>query len=472
MKVTPSTRRQFIKTSAAAVTAFQILPRHVLGGPRFVPPSEKVNVAMVGVGGRGLQNMKALLALDDVQVMAIADPAERFSLEDFYYKGSGGRLVALAQCDKHYSEKKQASYKCAGYEDFRVMLEKEKAIDAILCATPDHLHAYISIMAMRLGKHVYCEKPLTHNIWEAREVARVAKETGVATQMGNSGHSSVGIRETVEHLRAGTIGEVKQIYSWVGTKRWNPALLSKPAEAQPVPAGMNWDLWIGPREPRAFHSAYHPVAWRDFWAFGTTSMGDFACHDMDAATWAFDLPPPTRVESYSVGPTDAEIAPHGCTIYFDFPARGNWPAQRLTWLDGGLRPPTPAAMGKFPLESRGTMFIGEKGVIQCTGAGGPPRVFPESLRASMTKPEPVLKRSNGHHRDWIDACKGGEPASSNFAYGARLTEIGLLGVLALRLKKPFEWDAAAMKVKESKDQAAAEAIVRGTYRAGWEIATS
>ena len=467
MKINPSTRRHFLKSAATAITAFQILPRHVLGGPGFVPPSEKVNLAVIGVGGRGTQNLQALLALPDAQVSAIADPAETFSLENYYYKGVGGRLPAIKLVNEHHG-KATPGYRCAGYEDFRVMLEKEKGLDAILCATPDHLHAYVSIRAMRAGKHVYCEKPLTHNLHEAREVARIAAETGVATQMGNQGHSNVGIREAVEHLRAGTIGTVREIYSWVGTKRWNPALTTKPAEAQTVPAGMNWDLWIGPREPRAFHAAYHPVAWRDFWAFGTSSMGDFACHDMDAATWAFDLPPPSRIEAHSIGPTDGEIAPHGAIIYFDFPARGPWPAQRLSWFDGGAKPATPEALGKFPLPSRGTMFIGEKGVIQCEGAGGPARIFPESLRASVAKPSATIPRSNGHHRDWLDAIKGGPPASSNFAYGARLTEIGLLGVLAQRLGKPVEWEAATMTVK---DQPKAEAIIRGSYRAGWELGT-
>ena len=471
MKVTPSTRRQFLKTTAAAVTAFQILPRHVLGGPRFVPPSEKVNVAMVGVGGRGLQNMRELLKLDDVQVMAIADPAERFSLENFYYKGNGGRLVAIEQCEKHYAEKKQANFRAKGYEDFRVMLEKEKAIDAILCATPDHLHAYVCIHAMRAGKHAYCEKPLTHNIWEAREVARIAKETGLATQMGNQGHSTNGMRDTVEHLQAGTIGTVKEVHAWVPAKRWNPALTTKPKEAMDVPSGMNWDLWIGPRDPRSFHTAYHPVSWRDFWAFGSTAMGDFGCHDLDAATWALDLGAPSRAIAYATGPMDDEIAPHGCTIYYDFPARGKLPPLRVTWHDGGARPAPPEAIGKFPLPARGVMFVGEKGVIQCDGAGGAPRIFPETLRSSVAKPKEVIKRVAGHHRDWIDACKGGDPAASNFGYGAKLTEIGLVGLLALRLKKPVDWDAAAMKVKDEKDQATAQAIIRGTYRPGWELAT-
>ena len=465
MKVTPSTRRHFIKTAAAAVTAFQILPRHVLGGPRFVAPSEKVNVAMVGVGGRGLQNMKELLGLADVQVIAIADPAERFSLEDFYYKGNGGRLEGIERCEKHYAGK-TPHYKCAGYEDFRVMLEKEKSIDAILCATPDHLHAYVTINAMRRGKHVYCEKPLTHNIWEAREVARIAKETGVATQMGNQGHSTVGIRETVEHIRGGTIGAVKEVHAWVPAKRWNPTLVTKPAETPPVPKGLNWDLWIGPREMRPYHPAYFPVAWRDFWAFGSTAMGDFGCHDLDAATWALDLSSPTRVIAYGTGPSDNEIAPHGSTIYYDFPAVGERAALRVTWHDGGSRPAPPDALGKFPLPARGVMFVGEKGVIQCDGAGGAPRIFPEALRASAAKPAQTLKRSAGHHRDWIDAIKGGEPASSHFGYGAKLTEIGLVGLLALRMKKPIEWDAAAMKATNAPE---ADAIIRGSYRAGWEI---
>jgi len=463
MKVTPSTRRHFIKTAATAVTAFNFLPRHVLGGPRFVPPSEKVNVAVIGVGGRGTQNMKALLGLADVQVTAVADPAELFSLEDFYYKGVGGRLPAIGIVEKHYADK-TPNYRCTGYEDFRVMLEKEKALDAILCATPDHLHAYISILAMRAGKHAYCEKPLTHNIWEAREVARVAKETGVATQMGNGGHSTPGIRDTVEHLRAGTIGTVREVHAWVGTKRWNPALTSKPNEAQPLPAGMNWDLWSGPREPRDYNSAYHPVAWRDFWAYGGSAMGDFGCHDLDAATWAFDLPPPTRAEPLSVGPTDDEIAPHGCQIFYDFPARGDQPPIKLTWHDGGLRPRAPEALGKFPLPRRGVLFIGDKGVIQCDGAGGAPRIFPESLRVAAAKPEQTIKRSKGHHRDWIDAIKGGDPASSHFAYGANLTEIALVGVLALRMRKTIEWDAANMR---ATGLPAADALIRGTYRPGW-----
>src|ERR1051325_8639601 len=235
-------RRDFLG-AAAATAVFTIVPRYVLGGPKFVAPAEKGNVAIIGAGGQGRTNARALFAEDAAQVMAVCDVAEVTDLEPFYYKGKGGRKTVIAEAEKHYQEKNK-DFKCAEYEDFREMLDKEKAIDAILCATPDHNHALVSITAMKQGKHVYCEKPLTHNVWEAREVAKVARDTGLATQLGNQGHSTVGIRETVEHLRAGTIGTVREIHAWVETKRWNPALTTKPADTPPPPAGMNWDLWL------------------------------------------------------------------------------------------------------------------------------------------------------------------------------------------------------------------------------------
>lgn len=462
-----SSRRHFIKTAAAAtaVSTFNIVPRHVLGGPRFVPPSEKVNVAIVGAGGQGRVNLRQLLQLDDVQVIAVADAAESFSLENFYYKGMGGRLPTKADIEKHYAEK-TPNFRCADYEDFRVMLKKEKAVDAVLCATPDHLHAYVSCVAMRAGKHVYCEKPLTHNIWESRHVAKVAAETGVATLLGSQGHSSLGTRETIEYIQDGAIGTVREIHSWVGAKRWNPTLTGKPADTPPVPAGLNWDLWLGPREERPFHPAYFPVAWRDFWAFGTTGIGDFGCHDLNTAVRAFDLPLPERVQAFAAGVMDSEIAPHGSIIHYHFPAGGKRPPMKLTWYDGGLMPEKPEALGAFPLPRRGTLYVGDKGVIQCDGSGGAPRLFPDALRASYQKPEPRLKRSAGHHRDWIDACKGGPAASSPFDYSAHLTEIVLLGVLSLRTGKEIVWDAANMK---ATGLSAADAFIRESYRPGWEV---
>jgi predicted dehydrogenase len=443
-----------------------IVPRHVLGGPKFVPPSEKVHVALVGAGGQGRTNVRALFQEPDAQVIAVADPIEAFSLEAFYYKGQGGRKPVRAEIEKRYAEK-TPNFRCAEYEDFRVMLEKEKAIDAVLCATPDHLHAYVSVLSMRAGKHVYCEKPLVHNVWEARLVARVAKETGVATQMGNSGHSREGIRQTCEWIWDGVIGPVREVHAWVGANRWNKHLTGRPTDAPPVPPGVQWDLWIGPRQPRPYHPAYTPVTWRDFWDFGGGGLGDFGCHDLDAAFWALDLAEPKTIEARPAGNMNDEIAPHGEVCYYQFGPRGDKPAGRVTWYDGGLKPPCPDEMGPRPLPDRGVLFVGDKGMLLAEGAGGTPRLVPYEKTRDYKKPAPSIPRSKGHHRDWLDACKGGPPASANFAYGARLTELALLGIASLRAGKKLVWDAANMKAVGAPE---VDAILRGSYRKGWELA--
>ncbi len=459
-------RRQFLASTAAAAVATMV-PRHVLGGPKFVPPSEKVNVALVGAGGQGRTNVRRLFREADAQVIAVADPIAQEDMNAFYYKGMAGREPVREEIEKHYSEK-SPNFRCAAYEDFREMLDKEKAIDAVLCATPDHLHAYVSVRSMRAGKHVYCEKPLTHNLREARLVARVTKESGVATQMGNIGHSNLGIRQTCEWIWDGAIGPVREVHAWVGAGRWNKQLTGRPTDTPPVPDGINWDLWLGPREPRAYHPAYVPVTWRDFWDFGLGALGDFGCHDLDAACWALDLTAPVSVESLPAGNMDAEIAPHGEICYYEFGPRGDQPPVRVTWYDGGLKPPCPAEIPpKSSLPGRGVLFVGDKGKMLCDGAGGAPRLLPYEKTAEYVKPAEKIPRSKGHHRDWLDACKGGPAASSNFVYGARLTELVLLGVLSLRLRKKVFWDAAKL---EAVGLPEAEAIIRGSYRKGWEIA--
>ena len=459
-------RRQLLG-SAVAVTATTIVPRHVLGGPKFVPPSEKVNVALVGAGGQGRTNAQALFQEPDVQIIALADPAERWNLEAYYFKGEAGRKPVKAEIEKRYADK-TPNFRCAEYEDFRLLLEREKSVDAVLCATPDHLHAYVSVRAMHAGKHVYCEKPLTHNLWEARLVAKVAHETGVATQMGNNGHSSEGMRRTVEYVRDGAIGPVREAHVWVPTGRWNTELLTRPTSGTAMPAGLNWDLWLGPRPVCPYNAAYSPVAWRDFWAFGCGSLGDIGCHDLDCAVWSFNLPTPESVKLEAAGYGDAEIAPHGEIGYYHFPARGAQPPLKLTWYAAGLMPDRPDALpDEFALPKRGMMFIGEKGVIQCDGGGGPPRLFPQSLRAAYKQPAKTLARSKGHHRDWIDAIKGGPAASSCFDTAAHLTEIVLLGVLSLRLGcKRIVWDPQAMKAKGMPE---ADAYIKESYRPGWEV---
>ncbi len=459
-------RRDFLRASAAAAAVWSIVPRHVLGGPKFVAPSDKVNVAVVGVGGQGRSNIRELFQESDAQIIAIADPIAESKLDAFYYKGLGGREPVKAEVEKHFAAA-TPNFKCAAYEDFRAMLDKEKAIDAILCATPDHLHAYVSVAAMRAGKHVYCEKPLTHNIGEARTVARVAKETGVATQLGNQGHSRDGIRQTCEWIWDGAIGPVRQVHAWVGAGRWNKTLTGKPTDTPPVPAGINWDLWLGPRDPRPYHPAYTPVTWRDFWAFGTGAQGDFGCHDLDAAFWALDLQEPTCVEARPAGNMDDEIAPHGEMCYFTFGARGDKPPVVVTWYTGGLMPPCPEELGeKSSLPGRGVLFVGDKGVMLVEGAGGPPRLLPYEKTRDYEKPAETIPRVKGHHRDWLDACKGGKPASSNFEYGAKLTELVLLGVLSLRAQQRIYWDTAAMK---ARNLPAADPLIHGTYREGWKI---
>lgn len=457
------TRREFLRATST-IAACHILPRHVLGGPGYTPPSETVTVGIVGAGGRGFQNTKQLLKLDDVRVSAVADPAEHWDLSNFYYKGVAGRKPVSAAIEKHYAESGR-SHKCQQFVDFRKMLDSKSAPDAILCATPDHLHATVSLSAMRAGKHVYCEKPLTHNVAEARLVAKVAGESGVATQMGNQGHSNDGIRETVEWIRAGAIGDVKEVHAWVPATRWNPTLSGRPKESMPTPKGLNWDLWLGPRNPARFHSAYAPVSWRDFWDYGLGAMGDFGCHDLDSAVWALDLPAPTTVEMFPAGKMNDDIIPFGEIGYFHFDRPGKSPV-KVTWYSGGPRPEKPVSMPiDKQLPSRGVMFVGEKGELVCGGAGGKPQIVDPAMAAEFKPPKPVIRRSNGHHRDWIDAIKGGPKPSSHFEIGAHLTEITLLGVAALRLRQQIQYDASAMKTTNVDG----ERILNGEYRAGWEL---
>ena len=235
--MTKTNRRQFLASAASAAAAFTIVPRYVLGGAGFVPPSETVNVALVGAGGRALQNLRELFKEADCRVVAVADPAAHIDMSGYFYGGVAGREPAVAEIEKHYGEKMPGS-KCAAYEDFRELYDKEK-FDAVLCSTTDHTHASVSVPAMRLGKHVYCEKPLTHNVWEARLMDKFAAETGVATQMGNQGHSGDGMRKAVEWIRAGVIGPVREVHAWAGANRWNKSLVGPP-ESGPVPKGLNW----------------------------------------------------------------------------------------------------------------------------------------------------------------------------------------------------------------------------------------
>lgn len=462
-----SSRRKFVRGAALSAASFLIVPRHVLGGPGFVAPSDQVTVGIVGAGGKGKQNTAELLKFGDVRVVAVADPSYYWNLQEFYYRTEAGRGLVRKMIEDHYDQQGTKG-EVAEYLDFRTMLEKEAELDAIMCATPDHTHAYVSLLSMRAGKHVFCEKPLTHNIWEARQVQQVARETKLATQMGNVGHSADGMRQTVEYLRAGAIGTVREVHAWVPATRWNPGLEGLPSGNSPKPAGFDWDLWLGPREPVPYNEAYTPVKWRDFWRFGCGAMGDFGCHDMDAATWAFHLKAPASVEMHPAGYSDAEIIPYGEIGYYHFDEREEQQPLKLTWYSGGVQPPRPEQLpASVAMPRRGTLFVGDQGIILNDGGERVPQLFPEARAAEFTPPKPTLARSNGHFRDWVDAIKGGPTASTNFEYGARLTELTLLGVLSLRLGgKKLDWDYENMKVRGLPE---ADEFIREPTRKGWEL---
>ncbi|MFI5169893.1 MAG: Gfo/Idh/MocA family protein [Vicinamibacterales bacterium] len=463
-----TSRRRFIATASAAAAA-TIVPRHVLGGTGFVAPSDKVNVALIGAGGQGLQNTRALFEEKDCQVIALADPAEDWDMSTFYYGGRAGRGPVRAEIDEHYA-RTTPGFRCAVYEDFRVMLDKEKAIDAVLIATPDHLHAYVSILAMKAGKHVYCEKPLTHNVWEARQVATVAAETGVATQMGNQGRSGEGHRQTAEWIADGAIGSVKEVHAWSGSAGpFRPVM--RPEGTPEVPSGLNWDLWLGPRTSRPYHPAYAPARWRSFWAFGGGTLPDMAVHNLDPAFFALELDTPETVEA-TAPMVDPELCSRGMLVTWRYAARGKRGPLAVHWYDGGLRPPTPPGIDPADPRQRlgegdnGILFVGERGLITCAGWSGMPRLLPLERHREYKRPAKTLPRVEGHHADWLQACKGGRPASGNFGYGSRLTEMILLGNVALRTRQLMRWDAAAMRASNVPE---ADSYLREEYRSGWEL---
>ena len=424
-----------------------------------------VNVALIGAGGMGMGVVNKLKPFEDVRVIAVADPAAHYQ-DDFFYKRPVGRDVAVADYTEFYGQR-FPGFTCHGYEDFRVMLDQEPDIDACIVATPDHLHAYASVYCMRRGKHVYCEKPLAHSIREVRWMAQVAAETGVKTQMGNLGHARDGMREAIEIIRSGVLGTILEAHAWVPACRWHKGMTAVPTESSPLPDGFNWDLWLGPRPFRPYNDAYHPVRWRDFWTFGLGAIGDFVCHDLDLACWALDLVSPTTVEALQAGKTSPELTPHAEICRYRF-ARPGQPDLNVTWWDGGLRPQTPSCWPEDrPWPTRGSLFIGTKAIMLSPDLGGKPEVYSDDPDFSFTPPPATLPRSVGHHREWIDAILGGQPAGSEFGYAARLTELALLGVVAIRTGKRFHWNHDAMTAEGVPE---ADDIINGEpYRDGWQL---
>jgi predicted dehydrogenase len=451
-------RRKFVK-AAATVAAFTVVPRHVLGGRRQVPPSEKLNIAGIGVGGQGAGDIQNV---SSENIVALCDVDRRQAAETF----------------KKFPNAKQ-------YSDFRVMLEKEdKNIDAVVVATPDHVHAAASMMAIKMDKHVYCEKPLTHSIYEAREIAKAAREAKVATQMGNQGHAGEGIRLICEWIWDGAIGPVREAHVWTTHAVW-PQGMERPKETPPVPEMLDWDLWLGPAPYRPYHPCYVPALWRGWWDFGTGGLGDMGCHNLDAAFWALKLGYPSSVEaSCSIfvptitwdKPFNTESYPQASIVRYEFPAREGMPALELTWYDGGLMPRRPKELEngrKLGDKLGGAIFIGDEGTLICDSYANSPRLIPETRMKEYKRPEKSIPRSVGHHKEWIEACKGGKPAGSNFDYAGPMTEVILLGNIAVRMSLKAQekglrlaYDGPNMRITNLPE---ANEYVQHKYREGWTL---
>ncbi len=435
------TRRDFLR-GAAAASAFTILPRHVLGGAEKPAPSGRVNVAIIGTGGQGIVNMKQLFSEPDVHIAALCDINQESDYTKFYYGGKAGLKPALELVREKYGQP------CPTYHDYHEMLAKED-IDAVLVATPDHSHAVISLAALRKGKHLYCEKPLCRTVQETRVVTEAARQAGVATQLGNYGHSSDDIRLLCEWIWDGAIGDVREVHAWTntGARRWT-SLTDRPKDTPPVPAGFDWERWLDPVPRRPYHPDYAPVSWRAWWEFGSGTIGDFACHHLDAAFWALKLDQMEKFQvEASANGTTKEACPSASLIYFDIPARAGMPPVRINWYEGGIMPHRPAELeAGRSMGDNGVMYIGTRGTIIGGGWSRSPRIIPESKMQAYTRPPKILTRVSGHHRDWLNACKGQGKASNHFDYSGPLTEFVLMGNVALRAKKPLDFDWKDMRV--------------------------
>jgi predicted dehydrogenase len=436
-------RRHFLRRAAALGLGFNIIPRHVLG-QGLTPPSEKLNIAGIGIGNQGGGVLR--------------DPAI-----------SNQNIVALCDVDWNYASGTAKAFpKAERFSDYRVMLEKLKNCDAVVIGTPDHMHAPITLAALRAGKHVYVEKPMAHTIEEARVMTRVARETGLVTQMGNNGHASEGLRQTREWIQAGAIGKVKEVHCWSDRPgKWWTQDRERPA-AMPAPDSLDWNLWLGAAPERPYNSCYHPVAWRGWFDFGTGALGDMAIHNLDPAFYALDLDAPVAAESQS-SPLKKESYPAWQIITLEFAAKGDRPALKVHWYDGGKKPARPAELeAGIEWDDNGILFIGEKGAMLCGGWCGAPELLPESRMKNFVRPPKTLPRSIGHRAEWVQACKDGKPQDSKagFAYSGPYTEALLVGNLATRLQKRIEWDAATMRVKNAPE---ADALIRKHYRDGFGI---
>lgn len=428
-----ATRRDFLRQTSlcAAAAAIGGVHSQLLAAPSK-SPNEKLNIGCVGTANQAT-----------------------FSINNVAHEN----IVGLCDIDDNFLHEASKRFpQATKYNDFRKMLDEQKQIDAVIVATPDHIHAPATLWAMRLGKHVYCEKPLTHSVYESRLLAETAAQMKVATQMGTQIHAENNYRRVVEIIQAGTIGKISEVHVWVG-KGWGGG--ERPTEMPAVPPNIHWDLWIGPAPSRPYHSTYLPANWRRWWDFGQGTLGDMACHYMDLPFWALGLRHPTTVAAEGP-PVHKETAPLGLIVRYQFPARGdNRPPVKLTWYDGNL---TPKEVAGHPVPGAGVMFRGDKGDMFADYGGF--KLYPESQFKDFQPPPKSIPDSIGHHREWLKACRDGSATTCNFDYSGALSEAVLLGNVAYRTGKTIEWDPKTLTAKDCPEAAG---YIRREYRPGWGI---
>lgn len=464
-----ASRRDFIKNTGIAAAGFMIVPRHVLGRG-FVAPSDKLNIAGIGAGGKGQSDISEMAKSPFVNIVALVDVDDR----------------QAAASRKSFPKAKY-------YKDYREMLDKEKKnIDACTISTPDHTHAVATIAAMQLGKHVYTQKPLTHDIYEARILAEAAKKYKVVTQMGNQGASGDGVRQMREWYNAGLIGDATEIHCWTNRPVW-PQGFGKPTGKDAVPSELNWELWLGPNKFEEYHKEYVPFNWRGYWTFGTGALGDMACHIIDPAFRTVGLSYPNSVEC-SVANLyekmwESSYHPDSCpaasSLKLNFPGTDGKPDVKLFWLDGGLLPERPEELGADePMGNSdgGAIIIGTKGKMMCNVYGEQPTLLPTSKTKEAKVSQTLAKVPEGHYLQFVNACIAGygkKEVSSPFEYAGPLTESILMGNLALRSynikdasgknfigRKKLLWDAKNMKITNFDE---ANEFVKRDYRNGYKL---
>ncbi len=503
-------RRKFLAQSASAALGMAIVPRHVLGGVGYVPPSDKVNIAFIGTGSQGLRVMLHFLKEADVQGIAVCDTNKggaghpQWDTHEFCNRvrdllgvtsgwdwlspddpiqlthsltatnGVSGREPCQKIVEAYYGgQQKAGTYRgCAAYKDFRELLQKEKDVDAVVVCTTDNLHAAVSAAAMQKGKHVFCQKPLTHTVYEARRMAEIARQTGVATQIAVANQASEDTRLLCEWIWSGAIGPVREVANWSSRPFW-PQGLDRPKDAEAVPDGLDWDLWLGPAPERPYNPAYAPFVWRGWVDFGCGALGDMGSYSFDTIFRVLKLEAPASVEASS---TDRypETYPAASIIRYEFPARGAMPAVNFNWYDGGLKPARPDELeanrpfrGEGEEDDEGLLFIGDQGKILCGFNGANPKLIPQSKMDAFRPPPKTLPRSPGNEREWLDTCKGGKvKPGGNFEFSGMVTETLLLGNVAAMLGGKLNWDRPNLKVVNAD---AAQKYIRPERRKGWEL---